>query len=178
MVPQLYPSPSVKFVTFFVKNEGKFGNSSTTLPFLNNPPLPPSGPPRCFPGPPVDPPLGRSLNGGYRSPPRGWARDGPRDFGAGMPPPRHEGRFPDHQMRRDRLDYSDNHRGRTKFDRLDSSPPKDYNRPMYMDRGRDDRCGMGQGRIGSTHAFLLHSRLKKMGHGSNFRSSDFLLFSL
>ncbi|KAL6290477.1 hypothetical protein ACE6H2_007987 [Prunus campanulata] len=95
-----------------------------------------------------------------------------------MPPPRHEGRFPDHQMRRDRLDYSDNHRGRTKFDRLDSSPPKDYNRPMYMDRGRDDRRGMGQGRIGSTHAFLLHSCLKKMGHGSNFCSFDFLFFSL
>ncbi|KAL6274731.1 hypothetical protein ACE6H2_025423 [Prunus campanulata] len=169
-------------------------------------PPPPSGPPRRFPGPPVDPPLGRSLNGGYRSPPRGWPRDGPRDFGAGMPPPRHEGRFPDHQMRRDRLDYSDNHRGRTKFDRpmpmdwgnrdrgRDSffnerkaferrlpsppspppplahrgrwahdvrersrsplrggPPPKDYNRPMYMDRGRDDRRGMGRGRIGDAY---------------------------
>ncbi|BBH08432.1 RNA-binding protein-related protein, partial [Prunus dulcis] len=169
-------------------------------------PPPPSGPPRRFPGPPVDPPLGRSLNGGYRSPPRGWARDGPRDFGAGMPPPRHEGRFPDHQMRRDRLDYSDNHRGRAKFDRpmpmdwgnrdrgRDSffnerkaferrlpsppspppppahrgrwahdvrersrsplrggPPPKDYNRPMYMDRGRDDRRGMGRGRIGDAY---------------------------
>ncbi|PRQ46526.1 putative Zinc finger, RanBP2-type [Rosa chinensis] len=166
---------------------------------------PPNSPPRRFPGPPIDPPHGRPLNG-YRSPPRGWARDGPREFGAGLPPPRHEGRFPDHQMRRDWLDYSDNYRGRSKFDRpmpMDRGnrdrgrdsfferkaferrppsppspppplppyrgrwahdarqgsrsplrgglPPKDYNRPMYMDRGRDDRRGMGRDRIGGAY---------------------------
>ncbi|XP_048423216.1 basic salivary proline-rich protein 3 isoform X1 [Pyrus x bretschneideri] len=175
-------------------------------------PPPPNVPHKRFPGPPIDPPpLGRTLNGGYRSPPRGWARDGPRDFGPGLPPPRHEGRFPDRQMQRDRLDYSDNHRGRSKFDRpmpMDwgnrdrgrdgffnerkpfdrrppspspppppppphvpphrgrwahdarersrsplrgGPPPKDYNRPMYMDRGRDNRRGMGRGRVGDAY---------------------------
>ncbi|KAL6221769.1 hypothetical protein ACLB2K_005164 [Fragaria x ananassa] len=168
-------------------------------------PPPPISPPRRFPGPPIDPPHGRHLNG-YRSPPRGWARDGPREFGAGLPPPRHEDRFPDHQMRRDWLDYSDNYRGKTKFDRpipMDRGnrdrgrdsfferkaferrplsppspppplpphrgrwahdarqrsrsplrgglPPKDFNRPMYMDRGRDDRRGMGRDRIGGAY---------------------------
>ncbi|CAN6564269.1 hypothetical protein ACFX13_026849 [Malus domestica] len=174
-------------------------------------PPPPNVPHKRFPGPPIDPPpLGRTLNGGYRSPPRGWGRDGPRDFGPGLPPPRHEGRFPDRQMQRDRLDYSDNYRGRSKFDRpmpMDwgnrdrgrdgffnerkpfdrrppspsppppppphvpphrgrwahdarersrsplrgGPPPKDYNRPMYMDRGRDNRRGMGRGRVGDAY---------------------------
>ncbi|KAJ7973839.1 TATA-binding protein-associated factor 2N [Quillaja saponaria] len=77
-------------------------------------------PPRRFPGPPVD----------LRSPPRGWARDGPREFrAAGLPPLRHENRFPDHDVRRDRIDYlEDDFRGRNKFDR-----------PLPMDWGQRDR---------------------------------------
>ncbi|KAJ6923369.1 LOW QUALITY PROTEIN: hypothetical protein NC652_016874 [Populus alba x Populus x berolinensis] len=49
-------------------------------------PPPPHAPPRRFPGPPLDLSPGRTMNG-YRSPPRGWSRDGPRDFGPGGPPP-------------------------------------------------------------------------------------------
>ncbi|XP_075641248.1 uncharacterized protein LOC142612952 [Castanea sativa] len=92
-------------------------------------PPPPHAPPRRFPGPPIERSPGRTMNG-YRSPPRGWARDGPREFGAGgVPPPRHEGRFSDHHLRRDRLDYpEDDYRGRNKFDR-----------PMPMDWGHRDR---------------------------------------
>ncbi|CAK7337427.1 unnamed protein product [Dovyalis caffra] len=92
-------------------------------------PPPPHAPPRRFPGPPLDLSPGRTMNG-YRSPPRGWARDGPRDFGLGGPlPPRQGGRFSDHDMRRDRSDYPDDeYRGRNKFDR-----------PMPMDWGHKDR---------------------------------------
>nr|GMD41169.1 RNA-binding protein EWS-like [Ipomoea batatas]GME18922.1 RNA-binding protein EWS-like [Ipomoea batatas] len=143
-------------------------------------------------GPPMDRSPGRLMNG-YRSPPRGWARDDPRDFRAGMPPPRYEGRFHDHPpLRRDRPDFpEDDYRDRGRFDRplplnwghrdrgretyigerrLPSPPPpplpslpprgqwprdirersrspirdraphpKDYRRPMFVDRGRDDR---------------------------------------
>ncbi|GAV78425.1 zf-RanBP domain-containing protein [Cephalotus follicularis] len=91
-------------------------------------PPPPHAHPRRFPGPPMD--LSPGTMNGYRSPPRGWAKDGPRDFGAGgPPPPRHEARFSDHNMRRDRLDYpEDEYRGRNKFDR-----------PMPMEWGHRDR---------------------------------------
>ncbi|XP_050125299.1 transcription initiation factor TFIID subunit 15-like isoform X1 [Malus sylvestris] len=109
-------------------NKSRHGPGGSPRRGYSGPP-PPNAPHRRFPGPPIDPPpFGRSLNGGYRSPPRGWARNGPRDFGPGLPPPRHEGRFPDHQLRRDRLDYSDNYRGRSKFDR-----------PLPMDWGNRDR---------------------------------------
>ncbi|KAK9211575.1 hypothetical protein WN943_000952 [Citrus x changshan-huyou] len=93
-------------------------------------PPPPPPPPRRFPGPPIAISPGRTVNG-YRSPPRGWARDGPRDFGPGvLPPPRHEGRFSDH-MRRDRLEYpEDDYRGRNK-----PIPPMDWG---HRDRGRDN----------------------------------------
>ncbi|KAJ8750731.1 hypothetical protein K2173_015912 [Erythroxylum novogranatense] len=91
---------------------------------------PPSHPPRRLPGPPLDLSPGRNMNG-YRSPPRGWARDGPRDFGPGGPPPlRH--RFSDQDMRGDRPDFpDDDYRGRNKFDR---PLPVDWN---HRDRGRD-----------------------------------------
>nr|XP_027070948.1 RNA-binding protein EWS-like [Coffea arabica] len=160
-------------------------------------PAPPL-PPRRFPGPSSDRSPGRMMNG-YRSPPRGWARDEPRDFRAGGPPyPRHEGRFPDPMFRRDRPDYAeDDYRERNRFDRpipLDwahrdrardnlfnerkgyerrppsplptalpprgqwgrdarersrsplrgGAAPKDYRRDMYLERGRDDRRGMGR----------------------------------
>ncbi|KAF2304845.1 hypothetical protein GH714_039157 [Hevea brasiliensis] len=162
-------------------------------------------PPRRFSGPPLDISPGRIMNG-YRSPPHGWARDGPRDFGpGGPPPPRHGARFSDHDMRRVQTDYpDDDYRGRNEFDRAmpvdwgqrdrgrDNflnerkgferrlpSPPllpppvlpqrgrrgqdvrersrspirvgppaKDYRRDMYMDRGWDDRFGMGRDRMG------------------------------
>ncbi|KAB2071989.1 hypothetical protein ES319_A08G260800v1 [Gossypium barbadense] len=94
-------------------------------------PPPPHAPPRRFPGSPVDlSPPRRNINSNFRSPPRSWAREGPRDFrAAGPPPPRHEGRFFDHSMRRDRLEYlDDDYRGRSRFDR-----------PMPMDWGQRDR---------------------------------------
>ncbi|XWS72042.1 hypothetical protein CRYUN_Cryun02cG0006900 [Craigia yunnanensis] len=96
-------------------------------------PPPSHAPPRRFPGSPIDlSPPGRNMNG-FRSPPRGWARVGPRDFGTGAPPPaRHEGRFSDH-MRRDRVDYLvDDSRGRSRFDR---PMPMDWG---HRDRGRDN----------------------------------------
>ncbi|GAB4852603.1 hypothetical protein Ancab_016817 [Ancistrocladus abbreviatus] len=95
------------------------------------PPLP-VAPLRRFPGPPMHRSPGRFPNG-YKSPPHGWMRDGPRDFGPGAPlPPRREGRFPDHQARRDRLDYpEDDYRDQGKFDRL---PPPDW---ASRDRSRD-----------------------------------------
>ncbi|XVF49166.1 hypothetical protein PTKIN_Ptkin03bG0246700 [Pterospermum kingtungense] len=93
-------------------------------------PPPLHAPPRRFSGSPIDlSPPARNMNG-FRSPPRGWAREGPRGFGAGgLPPLRHEGRFSDHSMRRDRVDFlDDDYRGRSRFDR-----------PMPMDWGHTDR---------------------------------------
>ncbi|KDP33695.1 hypothetical protein JCGZ_07266 [Jatropha curcas] len=131
-------------------------------------PPPPHAPPRRFPGPPLDLSPSRNING-YRSPPRGWGRDGPRDFGPGAPPPpRHGGRFSDQEIRRGRPDFpDDDYRGRNKFDRpipvewdvrersrspIRGAPPvKDYRRDMYMERGRDDRRGMGRDRIGDVY---------------------------
>ncbi|CAH9117952.1 unnamed protein product [Cuscuta epithymum] len=164
-------------------------------------PLPPLS--RTLPAPLVDRSPGRLMNGYNRSPPpRGWARDDPRDFRAGIPPPpppRYESRFHDHPpLRRDFLedDYRDSrgrgfdrplaldwganrdHRGRETYlgerrvyeRRMPSPPPllpslpprgghwprdvrersrspirdraaslKDYRRPVFVDRGRDDR---------------------------------------
>jgi len=90
-------------------------------------PPPLHAPPGHFPGPLLDLSPGRTMNG-YRSPPRDWARDRPRDYGSGGPPPRQGGRFSDHDMRRDRSDYADDeYMGRNKFDR-----------PMPMDWGHND----------------------------------------
>ncbi|GMH03304.1 hypothetical protein Nepgr_005143 [Nepenthes gracilis] len=103
-------------------------------------PPPASGPPRRFPGPPMDRSPGRFPNG-FRSPPRGWLRDGPRDFGSGgLPPSRHEGRFPETHMRRGRLDYpEEDFRDRGKFGRL--APPEWVSRDRSHDRFLDDRKG-------------------------------------
>ncbi|GAB2268293.1 hypothetical protein Dimus_003267 [Dionaea muscipula] len=98
------------------------------------------GAPRRFPGPPTERTPVRLANG-FRSPPRGWLRNGPREFGpSGMPPPRYESRFPDHRARRDRLDYPDeDFRGRGKFDRLAS---QDWaSRDRTKDHFIDDRKG-------------------------------------
>lgn len=95
-------------------------------------PPPLHAPPRRFPGPPVDRSPERSING-YRSPPHGLARDGSREYGSGaLPPLRNEGRFPDHPVRRERIDYiDDTYRGRNKFDR---PLPVDWG---HRDRGRE-----------------------------------------
>ncbi|XP_028774024.1 uncharacterized protein LOC114731060 [Neltuma alba] len=94
------------------------------------PPPPLHAPPRRFPGLPVDRSPERTLNG-YRSPPHGLGRDGPRDYGsAAMAPLRNEGRFPD-GMRRERMDYIDDAYRRNKFDR---PPPVDWD---HRDRGRE-----------------------------------------
>ncbi|XP_052181813.1 transcription initiation factor TFIID subunit 15 isoform X2 [Diospyros lotus] len=93
-------------------------------------PPPPHAPPRRFPGLPIDRSPIRAMNGGYRSPPRGWARDGPRESGAGgLPHARYEDSFADH-MRRDRMDDypDDDFRERSKF-----------GRPMPLDLGSRDR---------------------------------------
>ncbi|XP_074280946.1 uncharacterized protein LOC141605918 [Silene latifolia] len=110
-------------------------------------PPPPMGPPRRFPGPP---PMGRSPGrfiNGYRSPPpRGWPRDGPRDFGpGGPPPPRHDGRFADHHLRRDhhRPDFpEEDFRDRGKFDRpppAEWGPRDHYGKDGFMDRKSYER---------------------------------------
>ncbi|KAE9600316.1 putative Zinc finger, RanBP2-type, TAF15/EWS/TLS family [Lupinus albus] len=95
-------------------------------------------PRRAYPGPPplCTPP--RRIPGspertvvGYRSPPRGLARE----YGSvALPPFRHEGRFADLHVHRDRIDYlEDAYRGRNKFDR----PPPPLDRDS-RDRRRDD----------------------------------------
>ncbi|MFS7982482.1 putative Zinc finger, RanBP2-type, TAF15/EWS/TLS family, Zinc finger, RanBP2-type superfamily [Helianthus anomalus] len=148
--------------------------------------------PRRFPGPPLDRSPGRSFNNGYRSPPRGFGRDGPRDFGVAGPPL--HGRFqrdhhrPDYfeDELRDRNNRFDRPmvqppewgRDRKGYDRRPLSPPgpapasplpvgrgggrwlrderersrspvrgggpKDYRRDGYMDRGREERRGIGR----------------------------------
>ncbi|KAL6963371.1 hypothetical protein U1Q18_045829 [Sarracenia purpurea var. burkii] len=178
-------------------------------------PPPPRAPPRRFPAPSVDRSPARPMNGGHRSSPRAWARDGPREFGVGGPPhARYEGRFPDHNMHRDRLDNpTEDYRERSKFDRpmpppdlgnrdrggrddlfierkayerrpspprppspplpppmlpprgrwarevrersrspiRGGPPPKDYRRDIYVERGRDERRGMGRDRMGDAY---------------------------
>ncbi|XP_059318559.1 uncharacterized protein LOC132068837 isoform X1 [Lycium ferocissimum] len=88
-------------------------------------------PPRRFPGPPINRSPGRFANG-YRSPPRGWARDDPRDFRAGGPHARYEGRFAGPPIRRDRPDFADaDFRDRNRFER---PPALDWG---HRDRGRE-----------------------------------------
>lgn len=91
----------------------------------------PPPPPRRFSGPPSDRSPGRIVNG-YRSPPRGWVRNDPRDFRANGPPSRREGRFPDPPLRRDRPDYpEDDYRDRNRFER---PLPTDF---IHRERGRE-----------------------------------------
>ncbi|PPR80810.1 hypothetical protein GOBAR_AA39900 [Gossypium barbadense] len=104
-------------------------------------PPPPHAPPRRFPGSPVDlSPPRRNINSNFRSPPRSWAREGPRDFrAAGPPPPRHEGRPRDL-------------RERSRSPIRGAPPPKEYRRDLYMERGREDlRGGVGRDRIGGPY---------------------------
>ncbi|KAE9586012.1 putative Zinc finger, RanBP2-type, TAF15/EWS/TLS family [Lupinus albus] len=103
-------------------------------------PAPAESPRRAYPGPPPFHSSPRRFPSspertvtGYRSPPRGLARDGPREYGsAALPPLRHEGRFTDPHLHRDRVDYlEDDYRGRNKFDR--PAPPPEWD---SRDRGR------------------------------------------
>ncbi|KAF3783963.1 TATA-binding protein-associated factor 2N [Nymphaea thermarum] len=102
------------------------------------PPHPHSLPPHVG-GPPMDRGPGREING-YGSPPRGWSRDGFREFDDGMPPPRHGERLPDHRMGRefrDRADYhiENEYRGRGRFD----GSPREWRHGMGGRwRGRDE----------------------------------------
>ncbi|GAA0157820.1 RNA metabolism protein [Lithospermum erythrorhizon] len=97
-------------------------HSPAGIPRRGYPGSPPPGP-RRMPGPLRDSGPGRMM-GDYRSPPRGWARDGPRDFRSGHPfYPRREGRFPDPPMRERRDFPGDDFRGR---DRLERPMPPDW----------------------------------------------------
>uniref|UniRef100_A0A0R0J735 RanBP2-type domain-containing protein n=1 Tax=Glycine max TaxID=3847 RepID=A0A0R0J735_SOYBN len=130
------PDPLCNNLNFARRDHCNSCNRSRNAParsprrsFPAPPPL--HAPPRRFPGPLIDRSPERTLNG-YRSP-RGLARDGPREYGsAALPPLRHEGRFPDPHVRRERMDFiEDAYRGRNKFDR---PPPLDWDN---RDRGRD-----------------------------------------
>ncbi|CAA3033417.1 RNA-binding EWS isoform X1 [Olea europaea subsp. europaea] len=192
------PDPLCKNLNFarreHCNNCNRFRYAPSGSPRRGYPGPPP--PARRFPGPPMDRSPGRIMNG-YRSPPRGWARDGPRDLRAAAPP-RNEGRFLEPPIRRDEPDFPVNDfRDRYRFDRpipLDlglrarerdsfinerrggyerrplspppaapargqwardirersrspvrgGPPPKDYHRDVFMDRGRDDRRGIGR----------------------------------
>ncbi|PHT48099.1 hypothetical protein CQW23_12307 [Capsicum baccatum] len=90
-------------------------------------------PPGRIPGPPISRSPGRLVNG-YRSP-RGWARDDPRDFRAGVPHSRYEGRFANLPIRRDRPDFADaDCRAQSRFER----PPaldwghREHGRESYL----------------------------------------------
>ncbi|KAJ8556554.1 hypothetical protein K7X08_035729 [Anisodus acutangulus] len=88
-------------------------------------------PPRRFPRPLINPSPGMFVNG-YRSPPRGWARDDPIDFRAGVPHSRYDGRFADPPIRRDRPDFADaDCRDRSRFER---PPALDWG---HRGRGRE-----------------------------------------
>lgn len=94
------------------------------------PPFPPHQrvPPTLLDHSPV-----RNMNGGYRSPPRGWPRDASRDFRALGPPGRNEVRFPDPLMRGERLNFlEDDPRDRFGYDR---PPLPEWG---HRDRGRDN----------------------------------------
>ncbi|KAK6151811.1 hypothetical protein DH2020_014446 [Rehmannia glutinosa] len=102
-------------------NKPRYGSSGSPRRGYPGPTFPPR---QRVPPTPLDHSPGRIMNGGYRSPPRGW----PRNFKAGGPQTRHEGRFPDRQ------DYPE------------VDPPRDryrYDRPVvpdwsHRDRGRDN----------------------------------------
>ncbi|KAK4391677.1 TATA-binding protein-associated factor 2N [Sesamum angolense] len=107
-------------------NRPRYASSGSPRRGYPGPPFPPR---QRVPAAPLDHSPGRIMNGGYRSPPRGWARDAPRDFRAAGPPARHEGRFPDPLVRSDRQDYpEDDPRDRYRYDR-----------PMLPDWGHRDR---------------------------------------
>lgn len=73
------------------------------------------------------------MNGGFRSPPRGWPRDAPRDFRASGLPGRNEVRFLDPLMHGERQSFPDDDpRDRFGYDR---PPPPEWG---HRDRGRDN----------------------------------------
>lgn len=105
------------------------------------PPL--SFPPRQrFPSPPLARSPGMIMNGSFRSPPRVWSRDPPRDFRSSGPPPRHNARFPDPPQ--------DDPRDRYRHDRPLSL---DW---AHRDRGRDSRVGCARRPMSPPPAPELH----------------------
>ncbi|XP_043724634.1 transcription initiation factor TFIID subunit 15-like isoform X2 [Telopea speciosissima] len=125
-------------------NRLRFGPGGS--PRRHSPGPVPHAPAPRFSGPPRNRSPARGMNG-YRSPPRDWGRDRPRVFGADPPNLRHGGRFPDHQMRRERLDIreEEDYRARDKFDGPMRSEwgPRGRGRGLFHERrgyeGRNDR---------------------------------------
>ncbi|KAH6797950.1 hypothetical protein C2S52_022504 [Perilla frutescens var. hirtella] len=94
---------------------------------------PPFPPRQRVPPTPLDHSPIRNMNGGYRSPPRGWPRDPTRDFRVSGPPGRNEVRFPDPLMRSERQNFlEDDPRDRYGYDR---PPLPEWG---HRDRGRDN----------------------------------------
>ncbi|KAL9261129.1 Zinc finger Ran-binding domain-containing protein [Drosera capensis] len=106
-------------------------------------PPPPFGGSRLFSSSPMERCPGRFANGYRSSPPRGWPRDGPRDYApSGIMPLRHDVRFPDHHTRRDLLDYPDE--GFRETSKFESFPPptlKSHPRDRARDQFFYDRKG-------------------------------------
>ncbi|XP_043706142.1 uncharacterized protein LOC122655844 isoform X1 [Telopea speciosissima] len=96
-------------------------------------PVPHAPPPRFF-GPPTNRSPARGMNG-YRSPPHDWGRDRPRMFDADPPHLRHGGRFPENQMRRERLDYPEEEEDYRARDKFDGPLPLEWG---PRDRGREN----------------------------------------
>ncbi|XP_042041749.1 RNA-binding protein EWS [Salvia splendens] len=95
------------------------------------PPFPPRDrvPPALLDHSPV-----RNMNGGYRSPPRGWPRDD-RDFRASGPPGRNEVRLPDPLMRGERPNFLEDD-PRDRFGYYDGPPLPEWGHRDH--RGRDN----------------------------------------
>ncbi|KAK8914277.1 hypothetical protein KSP39_PZI024336 [Platanthera zijinensis] len=98
-------------------------------------------PPRDFsqrlpPASPVNRGTRRDFDG-YRSPPRGWDMDDPRDFGAGLIPPRRGGKLID-PVRRENLEFrKDSFRGRGKSNwTVDDWEPRGRGRDSFISDSR------------------------------------------
>ncbi|KAL1566855.1 RNA-binding protein EWS isoform X1 [Salvia divinorum] len=95
---------------------------------------PPFPPRERFPPALLDHSPVRNMNGGYRSPPRGWLRDG-RDFRASGPPGRNEvRRLPDPLMRGERSNFLEDD-PKDRFGYYDIPPMPEWG---HRDRGRDN----------------------------------------
>lgn len=104
-------------------NRPRYASSGSPRRGYPGPPFPPR---QRVPPTPLDHSPPRIMNGGYRSPPRGWPRDVPRDFRASGPSARHDVRFPDPLMRSERQNYPEEDRYR-------------YDRPLLPEWGHRDR---------------------------------------
>ncbi|KAJ4951153.1 hypothetical protein NE237_027985 [Protea cynaroides] len=123
-------------------NRVRFGPGGSPRTRRNSPGPVPHAPPPRYSGPPRNRSPARGMNG-YRSPPRDWGRGRPRVFVADQPHIRHGGRFPEHQVHKERLDYREEeaYRARDKFDgpmRPEWSP-RDRGRDLFHERRNDRR---------------------------------------